>query len=277
MSLNSVMQTALSGMNAATTIVNVTANNVANLQTEGFKQSQVRLATLPPGGGQFPVGLGVIVTGIDLDASQGVIVSDEPLPLLALEGEGFFILEGEGGDRLFTRGGQFSLNAAGELVTSNGERVLGYGVDEGDQIDRSQLVPLTIHLGSQAASAGGQAATLNSYSITRSGRIVGRYSDGVSRSLGQFRVARFANTSGLAQRAGNKYQATAASGSASESDPGEAGAGEVLDGATELSNVDLGRQLIDLTLAGNMFKANAAVFRTADEMLGELFFPWRRH
>jgi len=276
MSLNSVMQTALSGMNAATTIVEVTANNVANLQTAGFKQSQVQLATLPPGGGQFPVGLGVIVTGIDLDQSQGAIAGDEPLPLLALEGEGFFILEGAGGQRLFTRDGNFSLNADHELVTASGERVLGYGVDANGQIDDSQLAPLTIRLGSQAVCASGQAATLNSYSLTRSGRLVGRYSDGVSRTLGQFRVARFANVSGLAQRAGNKYQATAASGSPSESEPGEAGAGEVLEGATELSNVDLGRQLIDLTLAGDMFKANAAVFRAADEMLGELYFPWRK-
>ena len=277
MSLNSVMQTALSGMNAATTMVEVTANNVANLQTEGFKQSQVRLATLPSGGGQFPVGLGVIVTGIDLDASQGAIVSDEPLPLLALEGEGFFILEGEGGERQFTRGGQFSLNGNYELVTTGGDRVLGYGLDESGQIDRSQLMPLTIRLGSQAIGAGGHAATLNSYSIARSGRIVGRYSDGVSRTLGQLRLARFANTAGLTQQAGNKYQTTDASAPPSEVDPGEAGAGEVLDGATELSNVDLGRQLIELTLAGNMFRANAAVVRAADEMLGELFFPWRRY
>ncbi|HZN36076.1 MAG TPA: flagellar hook basal-body protein [Pirellulaceae bacterium] len=269
MSLNSVMQTALSGMQAATASVGVTAHNLANLQTAGFERSRVQLATLPLGGG-------VMVSAIVLDPAQGPIASGDQLPLLALEGEGLFILEGDGGERLFTQGGRFSLNAAGELVTAGGDRVLGYGLDTDGQIDRSELSPLTIRLGSQVASAGGRAATLQSYSITRGGRIVGRYSDGVNRTLGQLRLARFSNPAGLTQRAGNRFQATAASGEPRESDPGEAGAGEVVAAATELSNVDLGRQLIELTLANQLFRANAAVFRTADEMLGEMFFPWRR-
>jgi flagellar hook protein FlgE len=218
----------------------------------------------------------VVVAGIDVDASQGSIATEDQLPLLALEGEGFFILEGEHGERLFTRDGNFTLNANGELVTVTGERVLGYGADADGQIDDSRLVPLTIRLGRQVTSTGGNAATLNSYSITRSGRIVGRFSDGSSRPLGQLRLARFANFAGLAQRADNQFQATTASGEPTESDPGDAGAGQVLAAAVELSNVDLGRQLIDLTLAGNQFRANAAVFRAADEMLGELFFPWRK-
>ena len=61
-----------------------------------------------------------------------------------------------------------------------------------------------------------------------------------------------------------------------ESDPGESGAGEIIEGASELSNVDIGHELIELTLAGNMFQANLAVWNTANTLLGELFFPWRR-
>src|SRR5262245_8682180 len=193
MSLSSVMQTALSGLQAATTMLEATSHNVANLQTDGFKQSQVHLATLPVSGGPFPVGFGVIVTGIDLDASQGALQGGDSLPLLALEGEGFFILEGDGGERLFTRDGSVALTAACELVTAAAQRVLGYGLDASGQIDRSRLVPLKIQLGSTALGTGGQAATLQSYSIARSGRIVGRYSDGFSRTLGQLRLARFAN------------------------------------------------------------------------------------
>ena len=60
-----------------------------------------------------------------------------------------------------------------------------------------------------------------------------------------------------------------------ESDPSEGGAAEVISGAKELSNVDIGHELIELTLAGNLFQANLAVLHTADAMLGELFFPWR--
>ncbi len=256
------MHTALSGMNAATTIVEVSANNLANYQTPGFKSSQVNLATLAPHGS------GVQVAGYEVDFSQGTIRANDQLPLLALEGEGFFILEGRDGGRLFTRDGQFRLSANGELVTFDGLRVLGFGVDVDGQVDSSQLRPLAI-------GNPGTAASLRSYSISRSGRVMGHYGDGASRSLGQLRLARFANPSGLEARAGNKFASTVASGLPFENDPGNAGMADVLSGATELSNVNVGSELIELTLAGNMFQANLAVVQTADDMLTALFFPWR--
>jgi len=89
------------------------------------------------------------------------------------------------------------------------------------------------------------------------------------------RLARFANQNGLAALGGNKFASTAASGLPLEWDPGEGGAAEVISGAKELSNVDIGHELIELTLAGNLFQANLAVFHTADTLLGEMFFPWR--
>ena len=260
MSLSTVMQTAASGMSAATTIVEVAANNLANYQTPGFKATSVELATLQAAGG-------VQVVGYDVDFSLGSIRASEKLPLLALEGEGFFILEGRDGGRIYTRDGQFRLNTVGELVTALGDRVLGFGVDAEGNLDQSRLAPLTIR--------GGAAGSLGSYSISRSGRIVGHYRDGSSRALGQLRLARFANPDGLAARAGNKFASTVASGLPIESDPGAGGAGEVISGATESSNVDVGSELVELTLAGNMFQANLAVFQTADSMLDSLFFPWR--
>ena len=290
MGLSTVMHTALSGMNAATTLVEISADNLANSQTRGFKASRGRLATLPaqtlllgapPSGGSagtgpIQIGWGVQVAATDRDFSQGAIVSDDQPALLALDGEGLFILQGREGGRRYTRDGQFHLNADDELVTADGDRVLGFGTDAEGNVDRSRLTPLQIRLGSLAARPGGGTATLRSYSVSRGGRIVGRYSDGASRTLGQLRIARFANPSGLVARAGNKFESSAASGQPIELDPGEAGAGEIVGGASELSNVDVGRELIELTLAGNMFRANLAVLRTADQLLGELFFPWRR-
>src|SRR5262245_50842419 len=135
MGLSTVMQTALSGMNAATASIDVTANNLANYQTPGFKAGSVRLATLAPqtnsfgGPGSNPIqfGSGVQVVAIDRDFSQGSIqISDQPA-LLALDGEGLFILQSNDGGQLFTRDGQFHLNADGELVTTDGYRVLGFG------------------------------------------------------------------------------------------------------------------------------------------------------
>jgi len=290
MSLGTVMQTALSGMNAATSIVQVTASNVANLQTPGFKASRVQLATQAPqtlslgslpgtgnaGVNPVQIGSGVTTAGIDVDWSQGPIIADDQPPLLALEGEGLFILEGREGGRVYARDGRFSLNASGELVASGGERLLGYGIDAEGQLDAGELSPLTVRLGSQVAGEGGRVATLRSFSVSKNGRITGRYSDGKSRTLGQVRVARFNNPQGLVQRGANTLRPGANAGLPIESDPGEAGAGEIIGGAGEMSNVDLGRQLIDLTLAGNMFRANAAVFQTADTLLGESFFPYRR-
>src|SRR5207253_10169285 len=130
MGLSTVMQTALSGMSAATTIVEVTANNLANYETSGFKASTVRLATLTPptissagnlGSNPIQLGSGVHVVGIDRDDSQGPIrITDQP-PLLALDGEGLFILQANNGGRVYTRDGNFHLNADGELVTAEGD------------------------------------------------------------------------------------------------------------------------------------------------------------
>jgi flagellar hook protein FlgE len=290
MGLLTVMNTALSGMSAATTLIDVAADNLANLETPGFKAGTVHFATLPTltqspgspavgrsaGANPIQIGTGVQVSATDRDFSQGPIAIGNQPALLALEGDGFFILRRGDGMRRYTRDGQFRLSADGELVTADGDRVLGFGIDAEGNVDRSQLTPLTIHFGSSVAGAGGSPAILQSYSIGRDGRIVGRYGDGINRTLGQLRVARFANPSGLLARAGNKFEATSASGVPTESDPGSTGAGEIISGATELSNVDLGHELIELTLAGNMFQANLAVFHTADTLLGELFFPWRR-
>jgi flagellar hook protein FlgE len=289
MGLSSVMNTALSGMNAAMTMVDVSADNLTNADTPGFKGTSVQFGTLTPqtlslgapivtgnaGADPMQVGQGVMVAGITRDFSQGSIATSDQLPLLALDGEGLFILQGHGGQRLYTRDGNFSLNSNGELVTAQGDKVLGFMADAQGNIDSSQLAPITIRIGSLAQGVGGTLANLQSYSVSTDGTITGHYSDGVPRALGQLRIARFANQAGLAATAGNTFEATSASGLPIESNPGENGAGQTIQGATELSNVDIGHELIELTLAGNMFQANWQVFQTANNLLGELFFPYR--
>jgi flagellar hook protein FlgE len=283
MGVLSVMQTALSGMSAATTILDVVANNLANAETRGFKASTVQLATSTPltvslgssNSNPIQFGTGVQVVGVGSDFSPASIqINDQP-PLLALDGDGLFILHSSNGTRLYTRDGQFHLNANGELVTADGDQVLGFGVAADGQIDHRLLKPLVIQLRSTVPCANGVPARLQSYSIDENGRILGRYSDGINRPLGQLRLARFANPAGLHARALSTYASTPESGLPIESDPGENGAAKVISGATELSNVDIGRQLIELTLAGNLFQMNLAVLQTADSMLGSLFFPWR--
>ncbi len=161
MGLLSATTTALTGMQAAETVIDVVGNNVANSNTVGFKQSSVIFATqflqtqsigsAPSGnlGGTNPrqVGLGVKVSSISPNFNQGTIeISANPLDI-AIQGDGFLVVQGNQGEDLYTRNGQLKLNSANELVTATGQRLLGYGIDSDFNIEPGDLVPLTIPLG----------------------------------------------------------------------------------------------------------------------------------
>ena len=206
MGLGTVMQTALSGMNAAQVSIQVAAQNLANLQTPGFKASRVHLATLSPatpyyagGPGMSLVVGGVQVVGIDTDFSSGALdPSDDQPALWTLQGEGLFILESESGERVYTRDGRFRFNADGELVTTDGLRIMGFAADADGQVDTSRLVALRIAASSQSPAAGGGPVTLRRFTVGAGGKLLGHFSDGSRRVVGQLRLARFANPSGLA-------------------------------------------------------------------------------
>lgn len=161
MGLATAMTTALTGMQAAETQIDVVGNNLANSQTVGFKESDIAFVTQflqthslgsgPTGtnGGTNPrqTGLGVRVGAVTPNFTQGTVeISSSPLDL-AIQGEGFFIVENSDGERLYTRNGQFELNADNELVTITGERVLGFGIDDDFVIQQTTLVPLSIPVG----------------------------------------------------------------------------------------------------------------------------------
>jgi flagellar hook protein FlgE len=175
MGLSSAMTTALTGLSAAETQIDVAGNNLANSQTVGFKASDVVFAnqflrTLSQGstptdnnGGTNPrqIGLGVQVAEITPDFTQGTIeISSSPSDL-AIQGDGFFIVEGAQGQPLYTRNGIFKTNSENELVSATGNRLLGYGVDEFYTLQETQLVPLTIPLGSAASAQATENVYLN--------------------------------------------------------------------------------------------------------------------
>jgi flagellar hook protein FlgE len=161
MGLASAMTTALTGMQAAETQVDVAGNNLANSQTIGFKASEAIFATqflrtlslgsgpTDTNGGTNPrqIGLGTRVAEISPDFTQGTIELSSNPSDLAIQGEGFFIIESSEGEQLYTRNGVFKLNADHELVTVTGERVLGFGVDDTFTIQPTALTPLSIPLG----------------------------------------------------------------------------------------------------------------------------------
>ena len=99
---------------------------------------------------------------------------------------------------------------------------------------------------------------------------MGVFSSGVIRDLGQIRLARFANPAGLVQRGENQFRQGLNSGLPIEGNPDQFGLGSLLGGAVELSNTDVGRNMIDLVLATTQYRSNARVISTAQQLLDEL-------
>jgi flagellar hook protein FlgE len=171
MGLQSAMTTALTGLQAAETTIDVVGNNVANSNTVGFKESNVLFATQflqtqsigsapsDTRGGTNPrqIGLGTKVSAINPDFTQGTVeISANPLDV-AIQGDGFLMVQGSQGERLYTRNGQLQTNANNEVVTVTGSRVLGFSVDEDFNIVET-LVPLQIPLGAQTVAQPTQTA-----------------------------------------------------------------------------------------------------------------------
>ncbi len=184
MGLTSALSTALTGLSAAETQIDVIGNNLANSQTVGFKSSNVIfgtqfLQTLSLGsgptannGGNNPrqIGLGVQVAQIAADHSQGTIEISSSASDLAIQGDGFFIVEASEGEQLYTRNGIFKLNSDAELVNATGQRLLGYGVDEQFRLQESTLVPLRVPLGTTSVAKATENVTFEG-SLTPEGEL----------------------------------------------------------------------------------------------------------
>jgi flagellar hook protein FlgE len=112
--------------------------------------------------------------------------------------------------------------------------------------------------------------TLTSFTITESGLIRGVFSNGAERPLGQIRMVRFANATGLQQVGNNMFSQGINSGEPIESDPGQGGVGTLTSGAVELSNSDIGQNLIELILASTQYRGGARVITTTQQLLEEL-------
>jgi flagellar hook protein FlgE len=117
---------------------------------------------------------------------------------------------------------------------------------------------------------GSSAGTLTSFIIGESGIIRGVFSNGVTRDLGQVRMSRFSNPVGLVQRGDNNFAQGVNSGLPIDGNPGESGMGSIVAGAVELSNTDIGKNLIDLVLATTQYRGNARVITAVQQLLDEL-------
>ena len=160
MGLTSALNTSLNGLNLNETTIDVLGNNIANAGTNGFKSSNVifhtqlsrtlSVGSRPSGdnGGTNPqqIGLGATTASISTDYSQGSITNSTSPSDLAIQGDGFFILNGSEGD-VYSRAGNFRLNSNDALTSPAGLLVQGYGVDEDFNLVTTQLTDITIPVG----------------------------------------------------------------------------------------------------------------------------------
>lgn len=247
---------AATGMAAQETLLEGVSNNIANVNTNGYKKQRIEFqdllyqtvrgpgtrtssATRSPTGIQL--GSGTRVVGTSRTFEQGnILVTNNPLDV-AIEGAGFFVVQQPDGSPAYTRAGALQKDAQGQLVTP-----------EGYLLDPPLIIPqeassVTIGAdGTVSAVLSGQAAPVE---------------------LGQLTIASFVNPAGLTAQGKNLFTASAASGEAQVGAPGEGGRGALLQGALERANVDVVEEMIGLIAAQRAYEVNTKVVTTADEML----------
>jgi len=248
------IDSASSGLENFQQEINVIANNIANVNTNGYKEADINFEdTLSDtigssAAGTNQVGTGVATSSITNDFSAGSYNNTGVPTDLAISGNGFFVVNDSAGNSFYTQDGHFSLNAAGNLETSNGDLLQGAS-------------------GAITLASTNTSATLSGFSISTGGLITATFSDG-STATAQLALQNFSNPQELVKTGDNLYSATAAAGPLSAAaDPGTSGLGTVMSGYLEMSNVDLASQLTNLITAQQAYSANSKVIATSDTIL----------
>ncbi|GIX36252.1 MAG: flagellar basal-body rod protein FlgG [Lysobacteraceae bacterium] len=250
---------AKTGLDAQQTRMSVVSNNLANVNTTGFKRSRASFEDLlyqnirQPGGAntqqnQLPSGLmtgtGVRVVSTEKSFAQGGLLRTDNALDLAINGRGFFEVLLPDGTTAYTRDGSFQINANGELVTNS-----GYPLQPGINIpDGAQSVTIGVD-GTVSVTVAGQAAPVQVGTIT---------------------LTDFINPAGLQPRGENLYLETAASGPATQGTAGVNGLGTLVQGMLESSNVNVVEELVSMIETQRAYEMNAKAIATTDQMLGFL-------
>lgn len=255
------LHSASSGMRAQQLNLDTISNNLANVNTTGFKKNRLEFQDLlyrtmrEPGqltreGRTIPTGIqvghGVRAAATPVDFSQGSLQETENPLDLAIEGEGFFAIELPDQSIAYTRDGSFKLDAEGYLVTSNGYYVLDEGLG-------------SIYIGEDP---------VNSIGITEDGTISVVFpGDDQAEEVAQIGLTRFPNPAGLEKIGRNLYRPTEAAGFPTEGLPLEEGLGSINQGFIEMSNVQVVVEMVDMITAQRAYELNSKAITTSDEML----------
>ena len=244
---------AVTGMRAQELSLDVISNNLANINTNGFKNSRVRFQDIMyaslviPGAasangevGGVQVGHGTRVASTTRSLAQGALIESGNMLDFAIEGDGFFEIAMPDGSSAYTRDGSFRMNGAGEVITSDGYRVVGF-----DAIDPGTTEVTVANDGSFTATVNGQTVNKARISLTR-----------------------FLNPESLRAIGRNLFKETEASGAPETGlAPGENGMGGIAHRYVERSNVNTATELVNMITTQRAYEATSKAIRTSDEML----------
>ena len=247
---------AATGMEAQKLNIDVISNNLANVNTTGFKKSRADFQDLmyqtlrTPGassaeGTQIPtgiqIGLGVKPAAVQKIFLQGDFVASGNSLDMVIEGDGFFQVLKPDGTTAYTRASAFKLDSEGRIVNSD-----GYPLEPGITIPANTT---SITIGSD-----GKVSVLQSGSTTPT-------------QIGQIELAKFINPGGLISQGKNLYQPSAASGDPTTATAGTEGLGTISQGYTEMSNVNIVEEMVNMIVSQRAYEINSKAVKTSDEML----------
>jgi flagellar basal-body rod protein FlgG len=246
--------TSASGMQAQQKSIDVVANNLANVNTTGFKRSRADFqdliyqnlktsgspatnTTQTPTGIQ--IGLGSRLASVTKIFTAGDFTQTGNELDLAIEGDGFFQVKLPDGTTGYTKSGAFKRDSVGQIVTADGNPLVN-----------APVVPS----GTTKISIGSDGT-------------VSALTSGGTQTLTAIKLASFPNPSGLASQGKNIYLPTEASGTASENTPGTNGVGTISQGILEMSNVNVAEEMVNMIVGQRAYEINSKAVTASDEML----------
>lgn len=257
----------LSAMEQFQQQLNVTANNIANVNTVGFKSANMEFSDIfnqnlgSNAAGSLQVGGGVATASITNNFSQGSFESTGVASNMAISGSGFFVVKDPtSGNSYATRDGDFTVDSNGYLVTSTGMRVQGY--------TNSGLSTLGDIRVNNSGAPGGDTSAVQSYSFSNTGTLTITLADGTSYTGGQVLLQNFTNPDQLTSIGNNLYSNLSSAGPLTAAvAPNSSGVGSLETSSLEMSNVDLASQLTSLITTQSAYQANSKVISTSDNVL----------
>lgn len=250
------LYSAATGMDAQQVNLDTISNNIANVNTSGFKRSKVEFQDLlyqdrRQSGGQTASG-GTVPTGVSLGNGTRVVSTSKVFTQgqltqtgeemdMAINGNGFLQVEADDGSTVYTRDGSLKRSSTGEIVTSDGKVVTGLGTIPTEAV---------------------------SIYAAPNGQLTFTMADGTTQQGGQIQLARFPNSGGLRALGGNIFQQTDASGQAEIGTPGENGFGSIEQGYLEMSNVNVVQEMVNMIVAQRAYEINSKAIQSSDSMLG---------